>query len=72
MFHIDRQIPRCAYLGFWSSWPFVTTCFLSHVMVLVTRYLFYWYFMLHLGFCFKFLVLSYLCGLDLSDYVLGI
>ena len=34
-------------------------------MVLVTRYLFCWYFMLHLGFCFKiFLAFSYLCGFD--------
>ena len=52
MFHIDRQIPRCAYLGFLVIVAFCYDVFLSHVMVLVTRYLSCWNNMLHFGVCF--------------------
>ena len=38
----------------------------------MTHYLFCWYLMIHLGFCFKFLAFGYHYGLDLSDLVLGL
>ena len=55
MFRINREIPRClpGFSGRRSF--FVTTCFVSYVMALVTFYLFGQDFMLHFGvFDFKF------------------
>ena len=71
MFRINRQIPRCAYLGFPVIIAFCYNVLLEPCDGFSDSLPLLLVFYATLGVCFLVLAFSYLCGLDLSDYVCG-